>query len=255
MTAAEALATASRFGAAVQDAVARERIELGWGQALRSPDLPGVHDANLARLEDPDADVDVVIGDLERIRGDLGFDKLFVDDEAVGERLRADLEAAGFESERLAVMVWPEGAPAPDPSGAREATQDEAHPVRVAFNTEELGPDHAELAPHIARLQERIAEEVHTHVFVAPAEGEIGALCSLYVLGGAAQVEEVSTLAARRGDGLAGAVVGAAVSAALDAAPELVFLDTGDDDWMKDWYARLGFEPVGRTWRFTRIQA
>jgi GNAT superfamily N-acetyltransferase len=127
--------------------------------------------------------------------------------------------------------------------------------VRVAINTEALGPDNADFAPHIARLQERIAEEVPTHVFVAPAEGEIGALCSLYLLGGVAQVEEVSTLRARRGEGLASAAVRAAVAAALDAAPELVFIEADDEDWMKDWYARIGFEPIGRTWRFTRIRS
>jgi hypothetical protein len=252
VTPADELGTALRFAAAVQDAVARERIDLAWGVALRSPDLPGVFDANLARVIDNDVTADDVLAELDRTRGDLWFDKLFVDDEAAGDRLRPALEEAGFESTRLAVLAW-RGGP-PDGSGAREATQGEAHAVRVAINTEELDPENADFAPHIARLQERIAEEVTTHVFVAPAEGEIGALCSLYVMGGVAQVEEVSTLLARRGEGLGAAAVRAAVSAALDSAPELVFIEADDDDWMKDWYARLGFEPVGRTWRFTRIR-
>ena len=180
MTPADELAAALRFAAAIQDVVARERIELPWGVALRSPDLPGVFDANLARVIESDASVEDVLADLERVRGDLWFDKLFVDDEAAGERLRPGLEQAGFESTRLAVLAW--RGDRPDGSGAREATPDEAHPVRVAINTEELSAENADFAPHIARLQERIAEEVPTHVFVAPAEGEIGALCSLYVV-------------------------------------------------------------------------
>jgi GNAT superfamily N-acetyltransferase len=251
VTPADELATALRFAAAIQDAVAREPIDLRWGVALRSPDLQGVFDANLARVIDGGVRAEDVLSELDRVRGDLWFDKLFVDDEAEGERLRPALEQAGFESTRLAVMAW-RGEP-PDGSGAREATPDEVHPVRVAINTEELAPENADFAPHIARLQERIAEEVPTHVFVAPAEGEIGALCSLYVMGGVAQVEEVSTLQGHRGQGLAAAAVRAAVSAALDAAPELVFIEADDEDWMKDWYARLGFEPIGRTWRFTRV--
>ncbi len=125
----------------------------------------------------------------------------------------------------------------------------------MAINTEELGPENAEYAPHIARLQERIAEEIDARAFVAPAEGEIGALCSLYAIGGVAQVEEVSTLRARRGEGLAGAVVRAAVAAALDTAPVLVFIEADEDDWMKGWYERIGFAQVGRTWRFTRTRA
>jgi hypothetical protein len=39
-----------------------------------------------------------------------------------------------------------------------------------------------------------------------------------------------------------------------DFAPHIARLQEADDeDWMKDWYARLGFDPIGRTWRFTRL--
>ena len=150
------------------------------GVALRSPDLPGVFDANLARVDGAREALTAgeLLTDLDRARGDLWFDKLFVDDGPTGERLRGDLEAAG----------------------------------------------------------------------------EIGTLCSLYTIGGVAQVEEVSTLA-RRGEGLAGAVVRAAVAAALDGAPVLVFIEADEDDWMKGWYERIGFAQVGRTWRFTRTRA
>lgn len=253
MDPAEALATASRFQAALQDAVARERIVLAWGTALRSPDLPGVHDANLARLESPAA-ADEVVADLERVRGDLWFDHLFVADEAVGERLRPALEELGFHATSFAVMAW-DGAPAGPEPGAREVAQGEAHAIRVAINTEELPPEAGEYAPHIARLQERIAGEVPTRVFAAPADGEIGALASLYVVGAVAQIEEVSTLRARRGEGLGGMVVRAALHAALDTAPELVFIVVAEESWVKDWYARLGFQPVGRSWRFSRTRA
>ena len=29
---------------------------------------------------------------------------------------------------------------------------------------------------------------------------------------------------------------------------ELVFIVADDDDWPKDLYGRLGFEPIGRAW-------
>jgi hypothetical protein len=38
---------------------------------------------------------------------------------------------------------------------------------------------------------------------------------------------------------------------ALD--PELLFIVADDNDWPKDLYARLGFEPVGRTRAFHRL--
>ena len=33
---------------------------------------------------------------------------------------------------------------------------------------------------------------------------------------------------------------------------ELIFIVADDDDWPKDLYARLGFDPIGRAWAFTR---
>jgi ribosomal protein S18 acetylase RimI-like enzyme len=248
------LGTARRFEAAIQDAVARERIDLSWGVALRSPDLPGVDDANLARVEprfeEPSAGE--IVAELDRVRGDLWFDKLLVDDDDAAQRLRPGLEAAGFDSTALVVMAYRGHDGEPQPNDAREVTQEEAHATRVAINTEELPPQHAEYAPHISHLQERIAEEIPTHVFAAPAAGEIGALCSLYTVAGVSQLEEVSTLRTRRGEGLGRAAVRAALHAALEMAPELVFIVAGDGDWVKDWYWREGFEPIGRTWRFTR---
>ena len=106
MTPADELAAALRFAAAIQDVVARERIELPWGVALRSPDLPGVFDANLARVIDARVAVEDVLSELDRVRGDLWFDKVFVDDEAAGDRLRHGLEQAGFDSTRLALLAW-----------------------------------------------------------------------------------------------------------------------------------------------------
>jgi hypothetical protein len=251
---AEALATASRFEAAVQDAIARERIDLPWGVALRSPDLPGVYDANLARLEErwEEPTPDALIAELDRVRGDLWFDKLLVADAPTAERLRPGLEGAGFETATLLVLAYRDG-PVESPPDAREVSQEEAHATRVAINTEELPPEAGEYAPHIAHLQERIAEEIPTRVFAAPADnGEIGALCSLYTVAGVSQIEEVSTLRMHRGEGLARSAVAAAHHAALEMAPELVFIVADEEDWVKDWYGRLGFAIVGRNWRFTR---
>jgi hypothetical protein len=93
----------------------------------------------------------------------------------------------------------------------------------VAINTEELPPEAGEYAPYIARLQERIAAEVPTHVFAAPGDGEIGALCSLYVVGSIAQIQEVATLRGppRRGPGARGGSGGAARGAQRGAGARL----------------------------------
>jgi predicted GNAT family acetyltransferase len=54
----------------------------------------------------------------------------------------------------------------------------------------------------------------------------------------------------RRGYGRA--VVEAATRASLESGNELTFLVADDDDWPKEMYARIGYEPAGRRFEFTR---
>ena len=58
-----------------------------------------------------------------------------------------------------------------------------------------------------------------------------------------AQVEDVVVLEGHRGNGLGRLVTTAALAAGLALEPELMFIVADDDDWPKELYARLGFEP------------
>jgi ribosomal protein S18 acetylase RimI-like enzyme len=60
------------------------------------------------------------------------------------------------------------------------------------------------------------------------------------------------TLGRFRGRGLAKAVVSHAVNEARSAGHSLVFLVADDEDWPKELYRRLGFEPRGHTWEIIR---
>lgn len=77
--------------------------------------------------------------------------------------------------------------------------------------------------------------------------GRVVAWARLWVRddGDAAQVEDVVVLKAFRGRGYGRAIVTAAVRAALEASPSLLFIVADADDWPKDLYARLGFSTVG----------
>ena len=79
-------------------------------------------------------------------------------------------------------------------------------------------------------------------------------MCSadLYSDGSTAQIESVLTLEPYRKRGLATAVVNAAVATALAEGHDFVFLIADQEDWPKEMYARLGFEPLGVFWDFTK---
>ena len=94
-----------------------------------------------------------------------------------------------------------------------------------------------------------------TRFVVADLDGSPAAYATLYSDGTVAQVEDVSTQPRARGHGLARAVVQHAVDLARAEGHELIFLVADADDWPRELYARLGFDPVGHCWALVRPPA
>jgi len=94
-----------------------------------------------------------------------------------------------------------------------------------------------------------------TRFVVADFEGTPAAYATLYSDGTVAQVEDVSTQPRARGHGLARAVVQHAIDLARAEGHELIFLVADADDWPRELYARLGFDPVGHCWALVRPPA
>ena len=87
---------------------------------------------------------------------------------------------------------------------------------------------------------------------VVREEERVVACGQLRVDGATAAVESVMTDPAARGRGHADAVLGRALAIAADAGCDLVVLEAAADDWPRHWYARCGFEVVGRSWSADR---
>jgi predicted GNAT family acetyltransferase len=107
-----------------------------------------------------------------------------------------------------------------------------------------------EVIAQLVDVKRATAAAVPTRWFAAFVDGEPVSVGELYVSGDIAQIEDLATLTAYRNRGLASAVVLRAVEEARGA--ELVFLIADDDDWPKELYGRLGFDPIGRTYSFLR---
>jgi predicted GNAT family acetyltransferase len=88
---------------------------------------------------------------------------------------------------------------------------------------------------------------LHERYFAAFDGDAVCAYAKLRHRDGVAQVEDVVVLPEQRGNGLGRLVTTAALAAGMQLAPELLFIAADDDDWPKQLYERLGFEPVGRT--------
>jgi predicted GNAT family acetyltransferase len=95
-----------------------------------------------------------------------------------------------------------------------------------------------------------LAERAETRFFGVEADGQVVAWTDLYVAQDVAQVEDVATLEEHRGKGFATAVVLRAVEEGRNAGADLVFLVADGEDWPKLLYQRLGFDEIGRCYKF-----
>ena len=107
----------------------------------------------------------------------------------------------------------------------------------------------------LADFRNELEHRAGARFFCARVGGEIVSVCELYLDGEVAQIEDVNTLEEFRDRGLGRAVVQAAIDAAVSRVSELVFIHALEDDWPKQLYAKLGFDPIGHVWSFVRPNA
>jgi GNAT superfamily N-acetyltransferase len=239
-----------------------------WGKAVFNDDFPRVYDFNFLRIEGVPDDFDFteLMDQAFRLHTAAGHKhrKVVVEDEGMGRSLQTRFGSGGWDAAELLVMIYrgagsagPQGkrggqAPSPGAEAVREISLPELREVRAAsFAAGPVGRD----PESMRQLLDKDA------VYVSAANGRfVGALvdgrpvCSadLYSDGATAQIESVLTLEPYRKRGLATAVVDTALAMALDEGHDLVFLIADAGDWPKDMYARMGFQPVGICWDFTK---
>jgi ribosomal protein S18 acetylase RimI-like enzyme len=178
-----------------------------------------------------------------------------VDDDRLGTALAPAFLAAGYEHETNLIMAF-RGTTPPGPSPASTAAEKlslaELLPVLRRDWRHTLPQAPEEVIDRLARRVEarlRGADAVSFWGVRAP-DGEIAARADLYEHEGVAQIESVFTGADHRGEGHARALMTALLAQAAEA--ELIFLVADAADWPKDFYAKLGFEELGRTHAFLR---
>jgi GNAT superfamily N-acetyltransferase len=261
------------FEVALDASAADEVRSEDWGRPFLTPSLPQIWDASFLVLERAGMGMAGVEALADEALGAAGFAHrtVVVADEADGERLAAEAEAvAGWEAERTRYMVW-RGEPAEPaasahptptvrtkqpypgksangPAGVREVSPAEAEPLRRRLLAELTpgGDDHQATVEQLLEYGRRLGEAGRVRWFVAPADDDGAAACCLLSDGaGIGQVEDVATLEAARGRGLATTIVDAARDASQDAGDKTTFITADAADWPQFFYEKLGFVPVG----------
>jgi N-acetylglutamate synthase-like GNAT family acetyltransferase len=246
------LARVHRFEREI-DLAGTETVASPLGVGVLTPELPLRQDSNYLLLERAGG-AGEAIGEADRILGQAGraHRVIVTFDEELARRLVPQFQALGWQRNRHVLMVQrrkPEKRA--DLSIVREVDESALRPGRTrAIVAQPWGSK--ELAQQLLDSKLLIAERAQTRFFGVEVDGEIVAWTDLYVAQGVGQVEDVATEPEHRGKGYATAVVLRAVQEARQAGADLVFLVADDEDWPKQLYARLGFDPIGRVHKFIR---
>jgi len=249
MTLARIHAYLDRLEEAVVDEVRQGR----HGVALLTPSLPLVWQLNALRVEDLAAGPAALVGEADRALADLGHRKLVVHDAELGGRLARPLAATGWNVLRLLVMVRDRPPERGVARGAgAEVDRRTGAAGLAAFRREQPFGWQEEAVDQLAGMDERYDRAAQARDFASPVR-EPACVCRLYRADGLAQIDEVGTVEARRGEGHASAAVLAAADAAAAEGCDPVFLLTDASDWPHRWYRTLGFSEIGSVYEFLKL--
>jgi ribosomal protein S18 acetylase RimI-like enzyme len=251
------LRAALSFLAEVDDAVAGEVVSLPWGTGVFDRARPRVWDANYVRVasagEMSAAELAEAGEPVFSERG-LAHRMLVFDDRDRAERLAPGFAELGWESAHEVVMVSrrPPATPAHQVAEISIPSYEESkRAVELAEPPGGVDPAiAAELADQLASRDALIREVAAERRFGVVVDGRVVSACVLYSLHGVGQVESVTTEPGHRDRGYGRAIVEAATSASVNRGDDLTFLVALVDDWPREMYRRLGFEPVGQIHRF-----
>jgi GNAT superfamily N-acetyltransferase len=244
------LERASAFEEALRERAADEVVPFAFGSAVITGSLPQVWDLNLLRVERRGPTVAALAAEAERIQGEarLSHRRVAALDETLGDGFRE----LGWERDRFLFMAYRGASERAGKAPVEQVEHEALLPIREAMVRERPWAEDKETVRQILAAQARVAETGRARHFAVVMDGEIVSAADLFSDGRTAQVEDVVTHPDHRGRGYASAVVLHAVAVALSEGHDFVFLVADAQDWPKDLYARLGFEPVGVKWTFQK---
>jgi ribosomal protein S18 acetylase RimI-like enzyme len=233
---------------------AERLVPTRFGPAVVHSGLPRVHDLNFVRVERPDgASAEELAREAERVQGavpGIRHRRVNIRSAEARQQLEPQFRALGWVPQRFVVMVHRREPDRPAQADVHEVNEATLRPVWTeAIRSEPHGRDE-DVVRQILEHRRLFAEAVPTRFFAAACDGVLAAYAELYSEDGTGQIEDVVTLPAYRGRGLARALVLRALAESKADGNDLTFLVADADDWPQQLYVRLGFEIVGRYARF-----
>lgn len=221
------------------------------GTVFFHEDYPLKWDLNFLRVE-TDATYEAIKKAADDSLGGAGLRhrKVHIYDQHLGERLLDRFKDDGWRIDHLLVMILTRDPGKAGPLHVEEVSREEMVPEWFANDLEDNPKLNKEEALMVAASSKVTTESIETHFYAARIDGSIAGWCELYLEDGMGQIENVGTHARFRKRGASTSVVTHAVSVAKEAGADLIFLVADDNDWPKEYYGRMGFEPAGTFFEF-----
>jgi ribosomal protein S18 acetylase RimI-like enzyme len=249
------LARAVAFEEAHRERAVDRVVRCRFGRAFLTDSLPLVWDLNLVTVADTgDASAGDVAGEAERVHAAAGHahKRIVAVHEPDARRLAPGLAELGWKTDRFLFMAHRRNVQRAPSAAVEEVAREAVAPLRKAFTREAPWATSEEVVEQVLAGTARFAAAGNARYFVVRDGGVVAACADLYSDGKTAQIEDVVTLPEFRGRGYGSAVVLGALAAAREAGHDFIFLVADEDDWPKELYAKLGFEPIGRNYSFLK---
>ena len=241
----------------MQDASAERSADFPWGRVLINDTYDQVYDLNLLRVDRPvpGLTAETLAAEAERVHSAAGHvhRRVAVSDPELGASLADGFRALGWQARRFLFMTQLRKPDGPPVAEARELEEPEHWDAKRHFMaTAPEAYDDVVITQLLER--DRIKERVvGFRRFGVEAGGTVVSVCELYSDGSTAQIEDVSTREEHRGRGYARTTVLTAAAAARSEGCDFVFLVADEDDWPKELYVKLGFDPLGTLYDFLKL--
>jgi ribosomal protein S18 acetylase RimI-like enzyme len=225
--------------------------EFAWGLLIHNPEIDALWSGNYLEVRTTDLNAEALAELADQLLARRGIQHRFVvpADPAYADRLVPGFQQLGRWTVRRSVYMVLARQPDRKIGAASEVPRETIAAVRraVAEEDPELSQDAIEQR-YI--LDAQLDAAGNGRWFASPPDGTPGASSVLYERDGIGQVESVTTMPERRGEGLASAVVMAAAEASRERGHLLTFIVADGDDWPWKLYERLGFDRVGEVCDF-----
>lgn len=231
---------------------------LPYGFACFDETLPAVYFANLVWVTAGAGTVGAteLMADADRLLAAFEHRWIVVDQEPLWSTLTDEFVAAGWGMQTHLVMTHRRLPDRMPPLGAvREVGHGELRAAEMRYMESQPWCTSREPARQVFEHHLRLGSALGERCFAVHDGSEVIAYAKLRHRDAVAQVEDVVVADGHRGQGLGRLVTTGALAAGLELEPELLFIVADDDDWPKQLYERLGFEPAGRARMFHRLPA